>query len=840
MPERAFRRALELIRDNKLRQESFLDLSKCGNLMNIPDEITRLSPWLQQLNISRTKISNLMPLNSFEKLEALNVSHTQVSDLLTLSDLKSLKSVYISNTQVSDLTPLAELPNLEWLCIANTKVSDLSPLEHLIRKGLPVKWDEQLLVSDGIYFENVYIQAPGIYIQHCSPTNPPIEVIKQGNAAILNYFRAIEEQGVDYLYEAKLLIVGEGGAGKTSLLRRLYQPNEGLPEGEDTTKGIDIHQHSFKLNNGRDFRLNVWDFGGQQIYYATHQFFLTKRSLYILLDDTRKGDENVHDPVFKYWLEIVDLLSDHSPLLIFQNEKGGRNKLIDRLGIRSKFSNVKEFYRGDLQKQDSVDKLRQGIEHFAQDLPHIGEELPAQWVKIRADIEQEAQQHATISREDYFAIYKRHLPFDRNKALYLSRYLHDLGVFLHFQDEPLLARTVILQNMWATEAVFKILDDETVKKKWGRFTTEDCHRVWQDSIYADKHLELLALMEQFDLCYLVPDETPKMWIAPRLLKPSKPNKLRNSNKAGDLVLRYKYVFLPKGVVNRLMVRLHRYVSRPEMAWNNGVLFERDSSTVLADVASSGNEIVLRARGAERKELINVVSAELDALNATFHGLQDEGKLIKLVPCHCSICRESVKPEFFQYHRLLKRKADDKETIECPSSYEDVSVLNLLNGIDIPPEKKPRKLFISYSKHDSKYKDTLLKQLSVLRDRVVTWHDRDLLAGEDWDGRIKEELKQADIVLYLVSANSMATDYIQKVELPLIKQRHKNKECHKNKEFVLIPVIVDFCSWQELEFAKLNVLPKKGIPITHKSWTNQNEAWLEVVEGIQKANKLIDC
>ena len=93
------------------------------------------------------------------------------------------------------------------------------------------------------------------------------------------------------------------------------------------------------------------------------------------------------------------------------------------------------------------------------------------------------------------------MEFDRSKALHLSRYLHDLGVFLHFQDDPLLARTVILQNQWATEAVFRILDDETVKAQFGRFNSADCERLWRDSVYADMHPELLALMQRFELCY---------------------------------------------------------------------------------------------------------------------------------------------------------------------------------------------------------------------------------------------------------------------------------------------------------------------------------------------------
>ena len=173
-------------------------------------------------------------------------------------------------------------------------------------------------------FESV--EGDGIYVEDCPLTNPPPEIVKQGNDAILNYFREREVAGVDHLYEAKMLILGEGGAGKTSLLRRLYQPGQELPTESETTRGIAIYRHEFRLRNGRPFRLNVWDFGGQQIYHATHQFFLTHRSLYVLVDDTRKDYKSVSDEGFKYWLELIDVFGGHSPTLIFQNEKGGRSK----------------------------------------------------------------------------------------------------------------------------------------------------------------------------------------------------------------------------------------------------------------------------------------------------------------------------------------------------------------------------------------------------------------------------------------------------------------------------------------------------------------------------------
>lgn len=145
---------------------------------------------------------------------------------------------------------------------------------------------------------------------------------------------------------------------------------------------------------------------------------------------------------------------------------------------------------------------------------------------------------------------------------------------------------------------------------------------------------------------------------------------------------------------------------------------------------------------------------------------------------------------------------------------------------MPPALK--KIFISYSKHDNHHKEILIKQLSGLRDSVITWNDRDIQAGEEWDVRIKEELHKADVVLYLVSANSMATDYIQDHELPLIEARCQRGDC------LLVPVIVDFCLWQKLDFAKYNALPEKGIPVSDSShWINENQAWLQVIEGIER-------
>ncbi|MBK8501035.1 MAG: toll/interleukin-1 receptor domain-containing protein [Saprospiraceae bacterium] len=139
----------------------------------------------------------------------------------------------------------------------------------------------------------------------------------------------------------------------------------------------------------------------------------------------------------------------------------------------------------------------------------------------------------------------------------------------------------------------------------------------------------------------------------------------------------------------------------------------------------------------------------------------------------------------------------------------------------------KKIFFSYSKEDREMLDQLLVFLYPLRrsGKLETWDDAKLLPGEDWDEGIKNQLNQADIILLLISANALATDYIQDTEIRIAIERHNRNDAR------VVPIILRPCSWESSTFSQLNVQPTKGKPVT--KWPDQDEAWLNVVDGIER-------
>lgn len=139
-----------------------------------------------------------------------------------------------------------------------------------------------------------------------------------------------------------------------------------------------------------------------------------------------------------------------------------------------------------------------------------------------------------------------------------------------------------------------------------------------------------------------------------------------------------------------------------------------------------------------------------------------------------------------------------------------------------------KVFMSYSHKDESLRDELETHLSMLKREglISTWHDRKILAGNDFGNEIDENLESSDIILLLVSPYFLASDYCYDIEM------ERALELHKNGSARVIPIILEHCDWQKADFGKLMALPKDGKPVT--DYPNQHKAFLEIAQGIRKA------
>jgi hypothetical protein len=142
------------------------------------------------------------------------------------------------------------------------------------------------------------------------------------------------------------------------------------------------------------------------------------------------------------------------------------------------------------------------------------------------------------------------------------------------------------------------------------------------------------------------------------------------------------------------------------------------------------------------------------------------------------------------------------------------------------KKIPVPIFISYAHKDEDFKDALLEQLSPLRRNglIAPWQDREIVAGEQWNDAIFENLRHAKVVLLLVSSAFINSDFCMEKELSAAIERHEKGEC------IVVPIIIRPCDFGEMLFAKFQAVPKNAKPIS--KWDDIDEAWLDVVKKLK--------
>lgn len=630
-----------------------------------------LPEWIARLNELRTLgigsagepfLSELPHwIRTLHKLESLFARGHSIAKLPRwLVHLTKLTNIDVGNNRITEIPDVIfNMPQLHSLDLAN--------LDGVQRWGTVGSYTTHNEVRD-IPAEILRLRNLNHLNLHRNPVEtPPMEILQNDlnrgirMEALRSYFVQLEREGTDYLHEAKLLIVGEPGAGKTTLARKLIDPSYDLGE-DDSTRGIDIRVWNFD-SHSRRFRINLWDFGGQEIYHATHQFFLTRRSLYVLVADSRKEDTDFH-----YWLNVVELLSDGSPAIVLLNEKQDRFRDLNTRELRQQFSSLRNIVRVNLATDRGYADLISAISAQVESLPHIGTPLPKSWVNVRLALE--TDERPWVSSHEFERICSHHGFRSLDEKNQLAGFLHDLGVILYFQQDPVLCRTVILRPEWGTRAVYQILDDREVIEAGGRFDQADLRRLWSNPSHRDMRVELLRLMLNFGLCYEVPGMRDT-YIAPQLLPASPPD--YEWDDKGNLGVKFFYEFLPKGIIAQLIVHLHDLVERHSLAWKSGVVFARDGARAEVVEYYGQRQIQVRVVGSTKREMLGVISHAMGVVHSTFPSLRVQ----ELIPCTCDFCKHASKPEYYPLGVLRQYFEDNQTSIQCRSSYANVSVRELL-------------------------------------------------------------------------------------------------------------------------------------------------------------------
>ncbi|MBC1218400.1 TIR domain-containing protein [Nostoc sp. UCD121] len=393
----------------------------------------------------------------------------------------------------------------------------------------------------------------------------------------------------------------------------------------------------------------------------------------------------------------------------------------------------------------------------------------------------------------------------------------------------------------------------TVNQNLGCFTKDDLKDIWQDDEYAQMRDELLQLMMRFKLCYKIPG-CPDTYIAPQFLPIEKAKYTWDNSK--NLILCYTYQsMIPKGMFTRFIVEMHPWIEQQKLVWKSGVVLNKDQTR--AEVIENYNqrEIKIRVAGNRKKELMAVVTHELEKINSSQEGLQYEAR----VPCNCETCKNLPKPHFYSLDLLKKRLNASHYYIECYESYKRVDVRSLIDddvmlqpvkadgennpevtALESELERKPdesfktvtrNQVFISYSHKDEEWLSKLqdcLKPIIRNQKELVVWDDTKIKAGDQWRKEIENALALAKVAVLLVSHNFLASDFIHENELPPLL------DAAKAKGLTIIWIPLSSSNYQETEINKYQSAHPPNQPLKSLSSAQEDEAWVDICQKIKKA------
>jgi hypothetical protein len=630
------------------------DLSHCGlTAVHWP-----ASPQLDFLNVSRQTDGALVDfkfVGACPALYLLDLSHNGLREFSLPEDFGQLGLLWLENNALEQVSFTGGLPALESLRLNNNRLREI-----------PEEWRAGLSGVQNLFLEGNELLSDDYRTALSNPAENP-KIVQEILTAHI-------ESGVGRDDECKVLIVGNGRVGKTTMYRKLNGLE--LLENQSSTHGVVIEQHPWPPPpKPKKFNVQFWDFGGQDIYHATHRLFMQSSAVYIIAwnpESEKKPQSEVPEdgPLgiyqnFKlpYWYDYVYRSSGGNPryrydrenpkadvpVLIVQTEKErlGDEGLPPMSNPGRYFTNVvdkrviESIPSDDFSEVDGYTSLKIKL-NKALDLAKNEATAAKSWLVLRDRLrEQQETGKKFLTVAEYLnlahSVEEEVGTLGRDPMDIVKQWLHNTGVV--FFQETATGERIILDQRWASKAIYSILQRqpaeknyfEEIQQKGGYFTGQDLLRYWDDHLTEPDDVSLFEeFMLKCELAYRVREDKEsegvefeeRWYCAPQLL-PEEPKRPQDRNRLLKSIekhpdewwhLRFFNEYLHAGIVRRLIIRLHDPTER-EWVWRRGLMLaDEEDNRMLVNRDASGHTInVYVEKGSP--ELLQKLGKELHELSS---------------------------------------------------------------------------------------------------------------------------------------------------------------------------------------------------------------------------------
>ncbi|XP_069138297.1 uncharacterized protein [Argopecten irradians] len=507
---------------------------------------------------------------------------------------------------------------------------------------------------------------------------PPKEIRDHGFRMTYAYLKRLLTGSTD-CKRTKLMLVGLGGAGKTSLVKSLMSRNRSsnLTGADAITDGIDICTWNVKHDKDT-ISYSVWDFAGQTIYYNTHQFFLSDRAVYLLLWNIRLGHEHAG---LNFWLNSISVHAPKAPIFVVGTHTDQMSKVeLPMDEMKAKYHQIEGFHFVSSKDGKGIPELKNALFKVTLQQEYMGEKIPQAWLSLEKEITKQKDKSKVL---DFKTVEAKGIDLgivDSSELSQALQFLHDLGMIQHFSNEYLKDH-VIIEPQWIVDVMACVVSVEQSVIKDGRLQHEDIKKIWKN--YTSMAEWLLRLTEEFDLTF--PLEGAKCNIVPCLLPEKCPDftwpEVKQDEGVFETKMIYKFDYLPGGLFNRAQVRLHG-ISEESVLWKRGSFIKKNGQ--LALIQQIGDSLLhVKVQGPRPDNLLFFIHEVFESLiKESFYGVAYDCK----IPCPDCVSQYVKDPHMFKETGVRRAMELKAPFLQCHKYFHTTPVLSL-QGVLAPDDSK---------------------------------------------------------------------------------------------------------------------------------------------------------